>query len=374
VRTTADAALAELELELDSSVPAGALRADQQRLVMFAQALSRKAALMIADEPTAGLSSQEAELVVSGLERLKRQGRTLLFVSHRFGEVLRLCDRVTIIRDGATVQTLERSALTREHLIRAVVGEESAAGRDRAAATPDRPVSLRVRDLRGRELRGVTFDAREGEILGVTGLAGSGVEELLAVVGGAETATDGAVALHGDACRFRSPADAIAGGVSYLPADRTRAGLLGMPVRTNVSLARTRATTSSGVLTRASERRATRPVLGRLGLESHADRPLSALSGGNRQRALIARSIFARAGVLLFADPTVGVDFRARAEIHDLLRELADEGRTVVISSSEPEELVALADRVIVLRQGVVKATLEGDGISPESMTAAATY
>jgi ribose transport system ATP-binding protein len=305
---------------------------------------------------------------------MKAQGRTLLFVSHRFGEVLRLCDRVTIMNDGTTARTIERADLSRSDLIMAVAGDEESNTRRASSAQTRGEPTLRADDLRGRELRGVSLEANKGEILGVIGLAGSGVEELLGIVGGAIQPASGTVTVGQEQRRFATPADAIGAGVAYLPADRTEAALLGISVTTNVLLSRTRDASRGGFLNRAAERRATGSVLGRLRLGQHAAKPLSALSGGNRQRALIARSMFAQAQILVFADPTVGVDFRARAEIHELVRTLAAEGKTVLVSSSEPEEIVMLADRVVVLRNGEVATTLDGDAVSLGSLTRAATH
>jgi ABC-type sugar transport system ATPase subunit len=373
LRESGDRVLDELGLKVASGARAGSLRADEQRLLMFAQGMARQASLLILDEPTAGLNGPEANVVLGGMERLKHQGRTELFVSHRFGEVLRVCDRVTIIRDGTAVETAERSALTLEDLIRAVAGDGEASRKPSNAVPGDDATLLELRELEGGELRGVTFSAHRGEIVGIVGLAGSGVEEMLAIIGGAEQATGGSVVVDGKPVHFATPADALDAGVAYLPADRTRAGLLALPIETNVSLSRMRKVTTSGFLNRALEGARTREVLERMGLADRSRRPLSSLSGGNRQKALIGRAMFADAQLLAFADPTVGVDFRARREIQGLLRDLADGGRTVLVSSSEPEELAVMADRVIVLREGKLAETLIREQISLQSLTRAAT-
>lgn len=370
-RRRSAAVMRELGADVSVRVRAGSLRGSAQRLVMFAQALSRDASVIIVDEPTAGLSVEETEIVVGALEELKRRGRTIIFVSHRFNEVLRLCDRVTVVRDGLTTETLERSELSEQTLVGAVVGTETTKAEVDSARVVRDEQGLDVVSLRGRDLRGVSLAARRGEIVGVVGLVGSGVEELLAVMGGAATPTAGHLIVRGEQRRFDSPADALAAGVAYLPADRARAGLLEMPVRINIVISKTDRVAKGGFVTRGLERRGALDVLRRFGLERYCDRPLSSLSGGNRQKALIGRAIFVGADVLVLADPTVGVDFGARAELHELLRELANDGCTIIVSSSEPEELVAFVDRVVVMRRGQVGEILAGEGITIDALARA---
>jgi len=371
-RRAARSVLARLGVELPLDAPALSLRPADQRLVMLAQSLFRRARVVILDEPTAAMGVSDAGVVLAAVTSLRSEGVSIVYVSHRFDEVVSLCDFVTVIRDGSDVMTVQRRDLTAEVLVQAVVGEGNLM--EAPARVSDIGETLcTVNNLRGRELRGVSAQLRTGEILGVAGLPGSGVSELLEVMAGVRRPAAGDIVLAGRRRVFGSPADAVAVGIAYLPGERSRIGFSNLPVRTNVVISRLEAVFKMGLITVARERKAAREAASLVGLATRVDDPLAALSGGNQQKALVARSLFARSSVLVLDDPTAGVDVKARADIHVLLRRLADEGKSVVLSSSEPEELAALADRVVVLSRGRVAAVLSGRELTPEAVIRSST-
>lgn len=360
-------------LHLPLAVDAAMLTAAQQRLVMFAHALHKGARLLILDEPTAALSDSDAELITQAVLRLKREGISVIYVSHRFHEILELCDEVTVIRDGTSVGTIPRNELDLRQLVTAVVGKGALLDSKPRATAPGQTI-LETVDLAGAELRGVSLRLRKGEILGVAGLPGSGVGELLEMLGGALRHRRGTIRVHDKVEYFRTPADALRKGIAFLPAERARSSLLGLSVRLNVVISSLGRVARLGMVTAGIERKGVAKVLDSVGIAGKADSLLGSLSGGNRQKALMGRCLMADAAVMILDDPTVGVDVRARHDLHDLLRGLADEGRAVIVSASEMEELAAIADRVLVLKRGRITAELAGSSLTPDAVVEAATH
>ena len=375
-RAIAAQVLDRIAIKVPTGLRMRTLGVAQQRAVMLARALHSGARVLVLDEPTASLSRSEADSFLNVVEDLRREGLAVVYVSHRFAEVERLCDRVTVIRDAQTIGTIERSALTIHALVEAVVskgavdfsgGETPERGR-----VEDEPV-LRATALAGVEMRHVNFEARPGEIVGVCGLPGSGVGELLEVLAGAKVPLSGDVEIRGERHRLASPADALAVGISYLPAERSRAGLLDLSIRFNVVASILQRIGTKGFITARRERSISKPSLTALGLEKRRDNALRTLSGGNRQKVLLTRSLLADSAIVILDDPTVGVDVNARRDIHKQLFRFAAEGRAVIVSSSEPEELAAVADRVVVLGRGAVSDELHGDRVNPDALVRAVT-
>lgn len=401
-RTRRDAVRATLErigVAVDPRAPVDALSAPEQRMVMLARALHSGARVLFLDEPTAALRREDAELLLGTVMAARDAGTAIVYVSHRFAEVQRLCDAVTVLRDGATVDRLDGDAITADALVRAVVtegalddvrrersgGAAAGAGTDAGGADTDAggaadgptdaiggaggpEVVVRLRGVSGRELHGVDLDVRAGEIVGVCGLTGSGVTELLEILGGVAAPAGGSITVDGTVRRFREPFDALRRGIAFLPAERSRAGMLERTVRENLLVARMDDVAARGFVTNRRERRAARPALDAFGLADRADDPLGALSGGNRQKVLLGRCVRADARVVVLDDPTVGVDVAARHEIHRTIVAMADAGRAVVVAASEAEELAAIADRVVVLVRGRVAAELTGDELTPATL------
>ena len=368
--------LQRMKVDLPVGTPAGELGPASQRVVMLARALHAGAHTVILDEPTAALNATEAEVFLGVVESLRTAGVAVVYISHRFGEVERLCDEVTVLRDGRTVDRLKGDRCNQHELVAAIVAESDDGKhmqRTREPSAGGSPAMLELRDLTGRRLHGVNLRLGRGEILGLCGLPGSGINELMEILGGAQRPTAGKILVDDREVAFADPADALACGISYLPVERARAGMLDLTLRSNLMASSLPRVSRMGMLTAAIEKRFVQPVVSELGLQRRIEEPLRALSGGNRQKVLLSRCLLANARVLVLDDPTVGVDIKARQDIHDLLARIADEGRAVVVAVSEPEELVGIADRVLVLSRGQVAAELNRDQITSETLVRAVT-
>jgi ABC-type sugar transport system ATPase subunit len=367
LRRAASRFLAGIELPVPPDVPVGSLPLIEQRLVMIARALSRDARLVIFDEPTATVSPREVDVLLQAVRSLSDRGVSVLYVSHRLDEIEALCDSVTVLRDGRVLVELSGRAS------RAALVELLAPSAEPAAHSGDRPdgaVTLEVSDLAGERLRGISLTVREGEVVGLAGLAGSGARELLLTICGAVPFERGRIVVAGRRLRPGRPVEAVAAGVAYLPGDRSLAAFPSHSVRHNVSLAALRRHSRWSIVRRGSERRAVTELLDRVALRADPEAPISSLSGGNQQKAIVARWIAAGARVLLLDDPTAGVDAATRPEIHRQMLQLRDAGAAVLLISTDVDELVQLADRVITFERGTVTGELSGVGLtSPRVLT-----
>jgi ribose transport system ATP-binding protein len=364
------AALRSLGLDVDPSTPVERLSVARRQMVELARALVREARIIALDEPTATLTPHEVDALFDRIDSLRSDGAGILFVSHRLEEVRRIADTITILRDGRRVWTGEASSIDDASIIRRMVGRDVEYQRQEAGRAPEDEPLVQVRSLTGRGYRDISFDLRRGEILGLAGLVGAGRTEVARGLAGAEPWVAGRVTVAGEACDFRSPADAIRRGIVYFPEDRKRDGLvLGMMVRENITLPVLRRFVRAGRIDAHRERE----VAERLAVEvdlrpPNVERPAGTLSGGNQQKVVLARGLLADAAILLFDEPTRGVDVGAKVEIHRQIRALADEGRAVLVISSELPEILALADRVLVLREGRTTGELAHGTLTAESI------
>ena len=330
-------------------------------MVEIARALSIDARVLILDEPTSSLTDDEVEALFGPVRRLRDEGVSTIFVSHRLNEIFAVADRITVLRDGQTVGAAPASEFDRARLIQLMVGRalEEFEATHEGRARPACP-TLRVRGL---SLPGafaeVDLDIAPGEVVGLAGLVGAGRSELLEALFGLHRA-DGLVEVDGDRVSYRSPRQAIGGGLAFVPADRKRHGLvLGMTVRENLMMA----STSSRVrLTRprpARELHAVRTVVDDLQIRLHsADAPVSTLSGGNQQKVVLGKWLTTTPRLLMLDEPTRGVDVGAKAEIYRLLAQASQGGIAVLVSSSETPELQTLCDRILVMFRGRIVASL----------------
>jgi ABC-type sugar transport system ATPase subunit len=357
--------LQTLELELDARSIVGALPLLERRLVMIARALARDARLVIFDEPTATVSPREVDLLLRTIRGLARRGVSVLYVSHRLDEIEDLCDRVTVLRDGRVAATL--AAARRAALVDLLAPTTAASTRD--VRPEPGAVLVRARGVAGERLRGVDVDVRAGEIVGLAGLAGSGARELLLAVCGAATAVTGEITVAGTSIAPGGTRQAVAAGVAFVAGDRSLSTFPTHSIRHNVTLP-----TLAGVFPRPrTERTAVAELLARVRLAADSETTISSLSGGNQQKAVVARWIAAGARVLLLDDPTAGVDVATRPELHREILRLRDGGAAVLLVSTDVEELALLADRVLTLDRGRIVSELAAAGLTTTRLLRAMT-
>jgi rhamnose transport system ATP-binding protein len=363
--------LARLGTSLDPARLVDTLSMPEQQLVEIAKALGGDARMLILDEPTASLTEQETEQLFAVLARLREDGVGIIYISHRLDEVFAIADRVTVLRDGHSLGTYDAPTLDRDGLIRLMVGREL------SSIFPKRPLPLgdtvfEVSNLTSRAagIRGVSFAVRGGEILGLAGLVGSGRTELAETIFGLTPAEEGEIRLRGSAVTIRSPRDAIASGIAYLPEDRLRHGIvLAMPIAANTTLANLTAISRRGLLDEDAERATAQYFVDRLSIRASSIlAEAGSLSGGNQQKVAVARWLATDPRVLILDEPTQGVDVGAKFEIHSLMQDLAEQGVAVVMISSELPEVLGMSDRIAVMRGGSIAGVLSREEATQQAV------
>jgi ribose transport system ATP-binding protein len=374
-RAAAGAVFADLGIELPLGVPAERLSVAQQQLVEIAKALIRCARLIVMDEPTAALTDRETDRLFELIERLRAGGVAVVYISHRLEELPRIADRITVLRDGAVVETRAAAGFPQDQLIRAMVG------RTLEAQYPAIPpvaagaaVALAVEGLEraSSPVHGVSFTVRAGEIVALAGLVGAGRTEIVRAVAAADRPSGGVVRVDGTARRIRGPREAIEAGIALITEDRKAQGLvLGMSVRENTTLAHLDAFAPGGFISERSEYEVTNRMIAELQIRTPgADQTVKNLSGGNQQKVVLAKWLIGTARVFLFDEPTRGIDVGAKSEIYALMVELAKKGAAIVMVSSELPEVLGLAHRILVVRAGKIVAEIPREQATPERVIA----
>jgi ribose transport system ATP-binding protein len=309
--------------------------------------------ILIMDEPTAPLTVSEVESMFEIVRQLKARGVTILYISHRLEEIFRIADRVSVLRDGRYVATRATQATNRQELIGLMVGRELKESYPARTVAP-REVALEVRHLSGAGDSDISFSVRKGEILGLSGLVGAGRTELARVIFGAEPMESGEILLEGKPVQIRSPQDAIALGIGLIPEDRKTQGVfLDMDIKWNISFTQVRQLSRYAVVDRRRELRVAETFREQLRIKTPGrDQQVKNLSGGNQQKVVLAKSLAAQSKVLIFDEPTRGIDVGAKQEIYSLMCALADEGLAIIMISSDMEELLGMSDRILVLCEG----------------------
>ena len=370
---TAELLAAAGETSFDPAVKVGRLGVAQQQVVEIVKALALDARLLIMDEPTAALADHEVELLYALVRRLQQRGIGLLYVSHRLTEVFDLSDRITVLKDGRRVTTLDTAGTTADQLVKHMVGRELAGYFPPKAVPGDLgAVRLAVHNGSNHKLRGVDVRLRAGEILGIGGLQGSGRSALARALFGADPFTAGTVELDGAPVQLRSPRAAIRAGIAYVTEDRKGEGIVGGQSVLDNALLAGRAVFP---VRRGRGPRATKVRELLAAVEVHAageDQEIRFLSGGNQQKVVLARWLALDPKVLLFDEPTRGIDVGAKSAIHDLVRKLARDGAAVLMISSELPELLGMSDRIVVMRDGAVAGELPA-GAGEEDVVGLAT-
>lgn len=357
--------------DLDPRTPIADLGLAERQVVEIARALGRRPKILLLDEPTSALSERERSFLFSVLRRLREQGITVLYTTHKLDEVLQIGDRVTVFRDGSRVATLRREEIADEsELIELIVGHKLFRMQRNIAFSRDTDVILEVRGLKALpEVREASFVLRRGEILGIFGLAGSGASELIQSLYGVKAWSEGSIKLGGRVLQKLTPAQANRLGLGYVSGKRQEALIPHLPPPPNVALATVALRPLWGRVSPAWERKETAHWAKKLGLiPLDLDRPVRFFSGGNQQKLVLARWLMRRAQILLLNDPTRGVDVGAREEMLRIFRELAQEGKSIIFYSSEPRELHRVADRVLVMHRGRIIAELSGEEASEEAL------
>jgi ABC-type sugar transport system ATPase subunit len=361
--------LAELNQQLDPGTPVAALSPAIRQMVEIARALSLDARLLVLDEPTSSLTRSETEALFRTIAAMKHRGVGVIYISHRLEEVFRVADRVTVLKDGANAGTFATRDVSQDTLIAAMVGRAAPEGQrpNGKALDPAAPPALEVRGLSdGRRVHGVSFSIRAGEIVGFAGLAGAGRTEMAMAIFGAAPGGSGHIWIGGKPAVIRSPADAIRAGIGYIPEDRREAALfLDMSVAENVAASRNR----GWLWDRRAQHATANEFRERLAIRTPSvGQVVANLSGGNQQKVVLARWLQSNLKVLIADEPTRGVDVGAKAEMHELFRRLAAQGTAIVLISSEMPELLALADRILVMQQGRVSGELDAKQATEETI------
>lgn len=361
MRSRARAMLDEIGASFDVDRPLGDLTTGQEQMVQIAAAVGTGARVIVFDEPTSSLSVAESERLFVLLAQLKQRGITVLYVSHRMEEIFRLCDTVTVLRDGRHVATQPIGQTTPERLVHQMIGRDLVPHEPAHAARPLGAEVLRVENLSSpRKFSGVNLTLRAGEILGLAGLVGAGRSEVAHAIFGLDPDATGEIHVRGQEFPLGDVQAALGAGMGFLPEDRKRLGLiLSLSCRANAALAALGRLATVGFVNRREERNLAQRFVDRLRVKTPSlEAPVSSLSGGNQQKIALAKWLARECPILIVDEPTRGVDVGAKAEIHKLLDELASQGTAILLISSELPEVMALSRRIVVLREGRVTGEL----------------
>ena len=366
--------LRSLGSDIDPSAEMGTLSVAQQQIVEIAKALSQNARVLIMDEPTAALSLRESEELYSIVRGLKEKGTSIILISHRFEDVFSLADRVTVLRDGRYIGTWDMDEVDSEMLVKHMVGRSI----DQFYPKKTSPVGEPLLAVEGLSRTGffedVSFTLHAGEILGLTGLVGAGRTEVVEVLSGVTRADRGSVRVLGKAEDIRSPHQALKLGLSLLPEDRQKQGLL-LPwsIRDNITLPRLDLHGKRGFLSPASEKKTTAEYIQLLNIKAlSGEDKAESLSGGNQQKVVISKLLTCGARIIIMDEPTKGVDVGSKAAIYQIMVDLAAEGYGILMVSSEMPEVLNLCDRALVMREGRISAVFNREDMTPEALLRAA--
>ena len=350
----------EFGLQIDPSCEVRELSPALQQLVEILKAVSKNVRILIMDEPTAPLTVSEVEIMYTIVDRLKARGVTIIYISHRLEEVFRLSDRVTVLKDGCFIKTVNTSDTNRTDLIRMMVGHDIEDVFVDAVRPPIGETVLQVDHLTGNGVKDVTFKLHKGEILGFAGLVGCGRTEIMQVLYGAVKRESGSIAIGDKKLSINSPKDALNAGIGMIPEDRKKYGVfLSQSIRWNIGISILKRLSHAGVIDERAENKVAEQYQKKLDIRTPTLSQLAGnLSGGNQQKVVIAKTLAAGTQIIIFDEPTRGIDVGAKAEIYKLMNQLASEGHSIIMISSEMDELIGMSDRLIVLCEGKMMGEL----------------
>ncbi len=366
-----------LKMNIDPDEPLGQLSVGKQQMVEIAKAVSHRLRILILDEPTAALTDAEIDELFAIMRDLASRGVGMVHISHRLDEIHRIADRVTVLRDGERVDTRKTSDVTKQQIINMMVGRVIyEQPKTRSTVPPDAPVVLRVDGLNsGRLVKDVSFELHKGEILGIAGLMGSGRTETARAIFGADPVESGTIEIRGRRVSIRSPEDAVSKGIGYLSEDRKRFGLaVNLSVRDNLAMA-TYDRFQRGMFIQASKvRNVTEEYVKKLNIRTPSlEQLLRNLSGGNQQKVVVAKWLIRNCEILIFDEPTRGIDVGAKSEIYALMNGLTREGKSIIMISSELPEILRMSDRILVMSEGRLTGELPIETADQEAVMELAT-
>lgn len=370
--------IAQFDQDLDVRTPVGMLNVTTRQIIEIVKAFSLNAKILLLDEPTSALTLDEVERLFDTIRRLKQRGIGIVYVSHRIAEVMEITDRVTVLRDGKLVGTYATADMTPDALIEKMVGRKLLNDLFAKRTSSNGAELLRVEKLtRKNEFSDISFEVRKGEIIGVAGLKGARRSELFRALVGITRPSSGQIWLEGKLMNFRSPQQAFARGMAYLPEERKTDGLfLRMPLSRNIVSATLKNFARWGIMSRRREVDASQHLAQRLNIRATSMRQtVGRLSGGNQQKVMLSKWLIERPQILIIDEPTKGVDVGTKAEVHQLLRQLADQGVGILFISSELPEILGLAQRILVMYEGCIRGELLADETDEQTiMTLASGY
>lgn len=368
--------LSALNVDINPAMPAGHLTVAKQQMVEIAKALSYDSELLIMDEPTAALTESEIEELFKVIHDLREKGHGIIYISHRLDELPKISDRITVMRDGQYVGTEETKNVTKEKIISMMVGRTIYEQPKSHSTVPEgAPVVLKVEHMMGNNIKDVSFELRKGEILGFAGLMGAGRTETMRALFGADPMEGGEVFVKGKKVNINSPSDAIANGICYLSEDRKAFGLaVGLSVRDNCVMASLDEFMAGPFTNDKKIDEITSEYIKKIDIKTPSGKQLVRnLSGGNQQKIVIAKWLVRNSDILIFDEPTRGIDVGAKQEIYKLMNALANEGKSIIMISSEMPELLRMSDRLIVMCEGTVTGELDIGGVTQEKIMTLAT-
>ncbi len=362
------AALKVVESDIDPYAIVDTLSISDRQMVEIAKAVDKNCRVLIMDEPNSSLSEHETEVLFRIIKKLKADGIAVVYISHKLEEVLLISDRITALRDGAYVGTVNANETDVDALVNMMVGRNLIRGERRHHDQSE--VILEVADLGGERFTDVSFELQKGEILGFSGLVGAGRSELARAIFGADSFETGQIYYKGSPVRFKDPRQAIESGIAMLQEDRKKLSLFfDQSIRANMSIAQLPHFARGGVIDTDSLNETVERFVDSLRIRLNTlEHPVNSLSGGNQQKTIVGRWLATRPDVLILDEPTHGVDIGAKAEIYQMIQALADDGMSIILISSELPEIIALSDRVVVMREGRITATLDHSRIDEETI------
>ena len=352
----AKALFAKIGVKIDPTVQLGTLTVGKQQMVEIVKAVSHDCKLLVLDEPTAALTQPEVEELFKIMNDLKAKGIGMIYISHRMDEITRISDRVTVMRDGEYVDTVDTATVTKDDIVKMMVGRVIY-GEQKAASevAPDAPVVLEVKNLNaGKEVKNVDFNLRKGEILGFAGLMGAGRTEVARALYGADPRQTGEIYINGELVNIKTPEQAVKHGICYLSEDRKRYGLmLDKSVTENTTIASVDSFIHSGLISDNEMKISSAEYNEKLRTKTPSmEQLLKNLSGGNQQKVIIARWLMKNCDIFIFDEPTRGIDVGAKSEIYNLMDDLAKQGKSIIMISSELAEVLRMSDRILVMCEG----------------------